>query len=87
MTDLSSGDVNNVAVVEKAVDSRISPWKWSLGLGCYFPISQLLSILGSQNPGFPSYVWIIFLAQAVGGALLGALAAYAARNIVKAIKC
>jgi hypothetical protein len=87
MSDLSNNDIDRIAVVERTVNSYISPWKWGLGLGCYFPVSQLLSIFGSQNPDFPNYVWIIFSSQALAGTLLGVLAANAARNIVKAIRC
>jgi hypothetical protein len=80
-------DADNVAAIKQRVDAQIVPWKWGVALAFYFPFSQFLSVLGSQNPGFESHVWIIFAMQALAGALLGTLLAYGARNIVKAIRC
>ena len=78
---------DNTRAIQRAINVHISLWKWALGMGLYFPISQLLSVIGSQNPEFPSDVWIIFSMQAFAGALFGALLAMGARGVVKAIRC
>jgi hypothetical protein len=74
-------------VVEQTINRHISLRKWGLALAFYFPFAQLLSVLGAPNPGFESHVWIIFLMQALTGALLGSLLAMGARSVVKAIRC
>ena len=87
MNGFSTKDTDADPSIEQAVNSHIRPWKWGLAAGCYVPLSQLLSIIGSPNPEFESYVWIIFLMQGLTGAFLGFFAAFAARNVVKAIRC
>jgi hypothetical protein len=87
MGEMPASQSDRALTIEQKVDRHIRPWKWSLALAFYFPFAQLLSALGAPNSGFASYIWIVFLMNAVTGALLGALLAMGARSVVKAIRC
>tara|TARA_R110000782_G_scaffold259856_1_gene350671 strand:+ start:355 stop:618 length:264 start_codon:yes stop_codon:yes gene_type:complete len=87
MQAVESNGLDSAAEIAQTINGHISPWKWGVALAAYFPFSQLLSVLGSQNPGVPSYAFIILLMQAIAGGLLGVLMAFGTRNVVKAIRC
>ena len=82
-------DSGNFSEIAKRIDRRIQPWKWGLVLALTFAVLGAASVFsdvdGSGRLADALAGYLIYC-LAFGG-VFGALAAYTARNIVKAIRC
>ena len=89
MSEPEMASDENANEISRRIDRRIKPWLWGLVLGIVFAFFGVFAILsdidiyGKMSDATAGYALYCFLF----GALFGALAAYGARNIVKAIRC